>query len=350
MTTEKRHFEVILAGTGGQGLILSGILLADAAILEGKNVVQTQSYGIASRGGLSLAEVIIDTEEIIFQQVQKPDCILALTEEAAKKYEAWAARGVPILYDSTLANARTAPNFTGHAFTQTASDMGNEGSVNILAPGDRGREDGRREDGDPGADDPQALQGRCRRDESESPGSRPRSRGPLASHRIDRSQERSPTVGVVNEKKAKWHRARRPARPASTCLDTTGNPGGRFEEALSVIREKIPFPSSAGMPACTPARRSARATSSRAPWRSACSSASRPRKAGKNSEACPMSPRAGRSPSSARDRQDSVRPTTSTLQGHDVTVFEALAEGGGLLRYGIPGYRLPDAVVTGTSR
>ncbi len=122
MTTEKRHFEVILAGTGGQGLILSGILLAEAAILEGKNVAQTQSYGIASRGGLSLAEVIIDTEEIVFQQVQTPDCILALTEEAARKYEAWAAKGVPILYDSTLANARTAPNFTGYAFTQTASD------------------------------------------------------------------------------------------------------------------------------------------------------------------------------------------------------------------------------------
>jgi 2-oxoglutarate ferredoxin oxidoreductase subunit gamma len=135
MTTQTNHFEVILAGTGGQGLILSGILLAEAAILEGKNVVQTQSYGIASRGGLSLAEVIIDNAEIVFQQVQKPDCILALTEEATKKYEAWAAKGVPILYDSTLVNARTAPNFTGYAFTQTASDLGNELSVNILALG-----------------------------------------------------------------------------------------------------------------------------------------------------------------------------------------------------------------------
>jgi len=135
MTTESRHVEIILAGTGGQGLILSGILLAEAAILEGKNVVQTQSYGIASRGGLSLAEVIIDTEEIVFQQVQKPDCILVLTEEAAKKYEAWAAKGVPILYDSTLANVRTAPNFTGYAFMKTASDLGNELSVNILALG-----------------------------------------------------------------------------------------------------------------------------------------------------------------------------------------------------------------------
>ena len=79
------HREFILAGTGGQGLILAGILLAEAAILDGRNVVQTQSYGIASRGGLSQAEVIIDDEEIIFQQVRKPDCILALTEEATTK-------------------------------------------------------------------------------------------------------------------------------------------------------------------------------------------------------------------------------------------------------------------------
>jgi 2-oxoglutarate ferredoxin oxidoreductase subunit gamma len=135
MITGNHHFEVILAGSGGQGLILAGILLAEAAILEGKQVVQTQSYGIASRGGLSLAEVIIDTEEIIFQQVQRPDCILVLTEEAAKKYEAWAAKGVPILYDSTLMNARTGPNFAGYAFTRKASDLGNELSVNLLALG-----------------------------------------------------------------------------------------------------------------------------------------------------------------------------------------------------------------------
>ena len=128
-----KHSEIILAGSGGQGLILSGIILAEAAILEGKNVVQTQSYGIASRGGLSLAEVIVDEDEIIFQQVRLPDCVLALTEEAAKKYESWAAKGVTLLYDSTLAAARVGPHFIGRDFTRRASDLGNAGSVNILA-------------------------------------------------------------------------------------------------------------------------------------------------------------------------------------------------------------------------
>lgn len=128
-----KHSEIILAGSGGQGLILSGIMLAEAAILEGKNVVQTQSYGIASRGGLSLAEVIVDEDEIIFQQVRAPDCVLALSEEAAKKYEAWGARGVPVLYDSTLAAARSGKSFVGRDFTRRAGELGNAGSVNLLA-------------------------------------------------------------------------------------------------------------------------------------------------------------------------------------------------------------------------
>jgi 2-oxoglutarate ferredoxin oxidoreductase subunit gamma len=128
-----QHSEIILAGSGGQGLILSGILLAQAAMLEGKNVVQTQSYGIASRGGLSLAEVIVDADEIIFQQVRAPSCVLALTEEAVKKFETWADRGVPLLYDSTLAAARSGDKFIGRDFTRQASALGNAGSVNILA-------------------------------------------------------------------------------------------------------------------------------------------------------------------------------------------------------------------------
>ena len=133
MKPSSKHSEIILAGTGGQGLILSGMMLAEAAILERRNVVQTQSYGIASRGGVSLAEVIVDDEEIIFQQVRVPDCVLALTEETANKYEIWAARGVPVLYDSTLAARRSGANFIGRDFTRIASDLGNAGSVNLLA-------------------------------------------------------------------------------------------------------------------------------------------------------------------------------------------------------------------------
>lgn len=135
MTRSPSHREVILAGSGGQGLVLSAILLAEAAMLDGMNVVQTQSYGIASRGGLSTAEVIIDRDEIIFQQVRAPDVVLALTEETARRFDAWAAKGVPLLYDSTLAAGRSGENYHGAAFTRLANELGQPASVNILALG-----------------------------------------------------------------------------------------------------------------------------------------------------------------------------------------------------------------------
>jgi 2-oxoglutarate ferredoxin oxidoreductase subunit gamma len=135
MKENQKRYEVVLAGSGGQGLVLSGIMLGEAAILEGKVVVQTQSYGIASRGGLSLAEVIIDQEEIIYQQVQEPDIILTLTEEALEKYLPFTEKNIAILYDTTLAKARTGVYLTGYPFTRIASDLGNLGSVNILSLG-----------------------------------------------------------------------------------------------------------------------------------------------------------------------------------------------------------------------
>ncbi|RLE12641.1 2-oxoacid:ferredoxin oxidoreductase subunit gamma [Candidatus Aerophobetes bacterium] len=79
--------EIRLSGAGGQGLILAGLILAEAAgIYDGKNVVQTQSYGPEARGGASRSEVIISEEEIDYPKVVNPDILLALTQEACDKY------------------------------------------------------------------------------------------------------------------------------------------------------------------------------------------------------------------------------------------------------------------------
>ena len=80
------HCELRLSGSGGQGLILAGIILAEAALLENKNAIQTQSYGPEARGGASKAEVIISDREIDFPKVQAPDVVLALTQIASDKY------------------------------------------------------------------------------------------------------------------------------------------------------------------------------------------------------------------------------------------------------------------------
>lgn len=78
--------ELRLSGSGGQGLILAGIILAEAAINQGLNAIQSQSYGPEARGGASKAEVIIGDEEIFFPKVRKPNILLALSQKAFNQY------------------------------------------------------------------------------------------------------------------------------------------------------------------------------------------------------------------------------------------------------------------------
>ena len=81
------RIEIRLAGEGGQGMILAGIILAEAAaIYDGKNAIQTQSYGPEARGGASKAEVIISQGEIDFPEVISADVLVALSQEACDKY------------------------------------------------------------------------------------------------------------------------------------------------------------------------------------------------------------------------------------------------------------------------
>ena len=128
-------FEVVLAGSGGQGLMSSGIMLGDAAILEDKNVTQTNSYGIFQRGGLSIAEVIISDAEILYQRVQDPDIILALSDEGMDLYVSLAAKGVPVFYDTTLVREREGDNLYGYPLTEMASGLGHVGMANVIALG-----------------------------------------------------------------------------------------------------------------------------------------------------------------------------------------------------------------------
>jgi 2-oxoglutarate ferredoxin oxidoreductase subunit gamma len=79
--------EILIGGVGGQGVVLSGILLGSAATLfEGKKAVQTQSYSSELRGGSTRAEVIISEEPVTDPQVRKPDILIVLAEDALSKY------------------------------------------------------------------------------------------------------------------------------------------------------------------------------------------------------------------------------------------------------------------------
>jgi len=79
--------EILIGGVGGQGVVLSGILLGTAATLfDGKQAVQTQSYSSELRGGSTRAEVIISEEPVTDPQVRKPDILIVLAEDALSKY------------------------------------------------------------------------------------------------------------------------------------------------------------------------------------------------------------------------------------------------------------------------
>jgi 2-oxoglutarate ferredoxin oxidoreductase subunit gamma len=81
--------EIRLAGEGGQGMILAGIVLAEAAaIYDGKNAIQTQSYGPEARGGASKAEVIISEGEVDYPKVISADALVVMSQEACDKYAA----------------------------------------------------------------------------------------------------------------------------------------------------------------------------------------------------------------------------------------------------------------------
>jgi 2-oxoglutarate ferredoxin oxidoreductase subunit gamma len=81
------HYEIRLSGEGGQGIVLAGVILAEAAaIYDGKNATQTQVYGPESRGGASKAEVIISDMEIDYPKAISVDLLLALTQAAADKF------------------------------------------------------------------------------------------------------------------------------------------------------------------------------------------------------------------------------------------------------------------------
>ena len=93
--------EVRLAGEGGQGMILAGIILAEAAaIYSGKNAVQTQSYGPEARGGASKSEVVISSGEIDHPEVIEADVFIALSNEAYRKFSANVKPGGLLIVDA----------------------------------------------------------------------------------------------------------------------------------------------------------------------------------------------------------------------------------------------------------
>ena len=115
--------EVRLAGSGGQGIVLAGLVLAEAAgVWEGREVAMVQSYGPEARGGASRAEVVMSDDEIDYPQCTQVDIFVALTQEAADIY-GWDLKPYAwILVDSDLVKHPPSSRAISLPFTVSARE------------------------------------------------------------------------------------------------------------------------------------------------------------------------------------------------------------------------------------
>jgi 2-oxoglutarate ferredoxin oxidoreductase subunit gamma len=135
------RYEIRLSGAGGQGMILAGIILAEAGVMvDNLNVSQSQSYGPESRGGASRAEVVFDEEQIDFPKVIKPDLLVCLTQEAFEQYGVDLKNYGVIIADSKINISEISSEFKDNIYQLdildlAANKIGKEISANMIVLG-----------------------------------------------------------------------------------------------------------------------------------------------------------------------------------------------------------------------
>ncbi|MCX8032380.1 MAG: 2-oxoacid:acceptor oxidoreductase family protein [Thermoleophilia bacterium] len=124
LLAKRNYVEVRLGGTGGQGLVLMGVILAEAANLDRRCVVNTESYGPEARGGYSRSDVIISDNPIDYPKVQAVDVLVALSQPAAVQYVPGLKPDGVFIYDSELVTAP--PTYRGLKFAVPMTRMAKE--------------------------------------------------------------------------------------------------------------------------------------------------------------------------------------------------------------------------------
>jgi len=128
------RFEIRLAGFGGQGIIRAGLMLAMAScIYEGRNAVQTQSYGPESRGGACKSEVVISDEEIDYPKVVDPDILVVMSQAAYNTYAETVKKGGILLLDPGMVPLRKSKNVDVRVFMIPAAKIAEQLGKTIVA-------------------------------------------------------------------------------------------------------------------------------------------------------------------------------------------------------------------------
>ncbi len=131
------RYEIRLSGSGGQGIILMGIILAEAiGIYDGRYVAQTQSYGPEARGGSSKSEVIVSDEEIDYPKAMRLDLLLAMNQKSCDEFYPDLKPDGLLIVDSTFVTQVPTPRAFQIPLTHIAREkLQREVVANIVALG-----------------------------------------------------------------------------------------------------------------------------------------------------------------------------------------------------------------------
>ncbi len=94
--------KIRFAGFGGQGVVLCGVVFGQAAMYDGLRSLQTQSYGSASRGGLTRSDVCIEDGEIYDLIYDEIDALVALSQQSYDRFRTELTEDAKILYESDM--------------------------------------------------------------------------------------------------------------------------------------------------------------------------------------------------------------------------------------------------------
>jgi 2-oxoglutarate ferredoxin oxidoreductase subunit gamma len=130
--------EIIIAGFGGQGVLLAGKLLCVAAMRQGREVSHIPSYGAEMRGGTANCSVVISDEDIASPVIERPGVVIALNGPSLAKFEDRLRPGGLLIWNSSLVkNPPTRKDLVQVPIEATALSLaeGTERGANMAAIG-----------------------------------------------------------------------------------------------------------------------------------------------------------------------------------------------------------------------
>lgn len=130
--------KIMIAGFGGQGIILAGKLLAHAAMTAGKNVTHFASYGAEMRGGTCNCSVVISDKQIASPVISNADTTLVMNQPSKKKFEPLCVENGNILINSSLIDEKVnRKDLKGYYIdaTHIAEELGSVRSANMVILG-----------------------------------------------------------------------------------------------------------------------------------------------------------------------------------------------------------------------